>query len=161
MLVGTVVGLTNEGRWATFKVEELWKGTPGSGQVEVRAGPADPLGPNQAATSVDRHYEPGGRYLVFARDPRAHGFSSNWGSGGRFEDNDCSATQPYVAGVARFRPVRDRLPTAAPRTAATAAQPKADDPPWGLIVSGVGVAVAGLAGVAVVRQRSRVKRSRS
>ena len=160
VFVGTVVGLTNERRWATFKVDELWKGTPGSRQVEVRAGPEDPAGPNQAASSVDRRYGAGGRYLVFARDPRAHDFSPIWGPGSRFEDNNCSATQPYVAALGRYRPVTTQpLPAAAPPKAAARSLPDADNAAWGLILLLLGVPIAGLAGVTIVRRRVRASRS--
>ncbi len=97
--VGTAVDVTNNGRWATFSVEEVWKGDPGGQVVEVRGGPG-----GQAATSVDRTYVSGTRYLVFARDPGAHGLSRAWGDDGRWEDGACSATQPYTADLDRFRP---------------------------------------------------------
>lgn len=64
VFVGTVEELTNENR-ATFRVEEMWKGDPGSDRVEVRAG-GRPGAPG--ASPNERTYAAGERYLVFASD---------------------------------------------------------------------------------------------
>lgn len=143
--VGTAVEVTNNGRWATFSVEEVWKGDPGGQRIEVRGGPG-----GQAATSVDRTYAAGTRYLVFARDPGARGLSRAWGDDGRWEDGACSATQPYTADLDRFRPqdasgtgggVTDNPPV--PRS-----QP-GDQRPWPSIPVAGGVGIAALAAVAL------------
>ncbi len=36
VFVGTVVELNNRNRWATFTIDEIWKGEPGSSRVDVR-----------------------------------------------------------------------------------------------------------------------------
>ena len=64
VFVGLVTELANENRWAVFRLEEVWKGDPGGDRVEVRAGP----GP-RAATSNDRTYVAGERYLVLRLRP--------------------------------------------------------------------------------------------
>jgi len=102
VFVGTAVSTTNRGRWATFAVEDIWRGAPGEGPLMVRGGPADAGGGVSSATSVDRNYTRGVRYLVFASDPAAAGAPPQWG--GRWEDNACSETQPYRDELGRFRP---------------------------------------------------------
>jgi hypothetical protein len=99
VFVGTAVDVGNGSRWATFTVEEIWKGDPGGARVEVRGAERD------AVTSIDRTYRRGGRYLVFAMR-----------SGGAWQDNSCSATQPYGEEVQRLRPesVRPAKPGPAP-----------------------------------------------
>ena len=93
--VGTVVELNNLNRWATFQVEEVWKGEPGTTRLDVRGGP-----PGGAATSVDRTFELDTRYLVFASRGERH-----------WEDNTCSATQPYDQSLAALRPSGARTVT--------------------------------------------------
>ncbi|MFN2502919.1 MAG: hypothetical protein ABR540_01570 [Acidimicrobiales bacterium] len=106
VFIGTAVSLANDDRWATFVIERTWKGDPGAERVEVRAGPpgSGGGGGNGAATSVDRTYQLGTRYLVFARavssGDRSYGARALW------SDNACSATQPYTAGLDQFRPER-------------------------------------------------------
>jgi hypothetical protein len=63
VFVGTVIETANRSRWATVHVEEVRKGTGLPDEVEVRAGPEDPPGPGGTATSVDRTYTSGTRYL--------------------------------------------------------------------------------------------------
>jgi hypothetical protein len=114
VFVGTVTSLTNEDRWATFQIEDLWKGEPPANEVEVRAGPAAPGGGIDARTSVDRTFQSGARYLVFAYDPATHGYPTMWGVDSRYEDNSCSATQPYTDDLAQYRPPAARRNDAAP-----------------------------------------------
>ncbi len=108
VFVGTVTNLSNDDRWATFRVEEVWKGDPGSSRVEVRAGPAG--GPGApAATSADRTYADGRRYLVFASDlSRQPGAGADFGEGARWVDGSCSATRIYQPDLDRFRPAGAR-----------------------------------------------------
>lgn len=116
VFVGTVKQLANGDRWATFAIEDLWKGDLEGPEVEVHAGPADPGGGMSAMSSIDRKYEAGVRYLVFAYDPTSHGYMATWGTS-RFEDNNCSATQPYSASLDRFRPATaHRVAAATPAT---------------------------------------------
>ncbi|MDP9334058.1 MAG: hypothetical protein M3Q30_12235 [Actinomycetota bacterium] len=126
VVVGVVTRVTNRDRWATVAVEEVWKGTWSERRVNVRAGPADPPGgTTEAASSVDRSYVLGTRYLMFASDPKAHGWVASWGADGRFEDNNCSATQPYVAATLdRFRPTNARrVPSEVARDAPPISRP--------------------------------------
>lgn len=91
--VGTVTATTNEGRWATVEVTEVWKGDVDA-RVEVRGGPKDPPGPMSVISSVDRHYRDGRTYLFL---PYA-------GHGDTFRDNVCTATTRYADRLERFRP---------------------------------------------------------
>lgn len=104
VFVGTVVELNNRNRWATFTLEEVWKGEPGSPRLDVRGGP-----PGNVATSVDRTFEIDARYLVFATRGDRH-----------WEDNICSATREYDQSLDRFKP-------AGARTVSTTTPPSADD----------------------------------
>ena len=109
VFVGTVIDTKHDGRTATFDVEEIWKGSVGA-RVVVNGGPA--IGEMEkaeangqvAATSVDRAYEQGVRYLVVP-------FGAN---GEVLTDNACSSTQPYTAELASHAP-----PGAAPPESAT------------------------------------------
>jgi hypothetical protein len=58
VFVGTVTDIANNARWATVRVEEVWKGPDQPVQVVVRGGPE-----GNVATSVDRTYNIGTRYL--------------------------------------------------------------------------------------------------
>ncbi len=95
VFVGTTVELNNRNRWATFRVEEIWKGEPGGPRIDVRGGP-----PSGQATSVDRAFDIDTRYLVFATKGARH-----------WEDNACSATQEYDASLDQFRPASTRTVT--------------------------------------------------
>jgi hypothetical protein len=99
VFVGTVAGVDYDGRLARFRVEEVWKGEVG-GSVLVNGGPSledleqakrEGLG---IATSVDRTFELGVRYLVVPHDV----------SQDVLADSSCSATQPYASDLDRFRP---------------------------------------------------------
>jgi hypothetical protein len=105
VFVGTVTGLEYDRRTATFDVEEVWKGEVG-GSVLVNGGPPleeleraerEGLG---IATSVDRTFELGVRYLVVPREA----------SGDVLSDDSCSATQPYASNLDRFRPAGTEAP---------------------------------------------------
>jgi hypothetical protein len=164
VVVGVVSQVANRDRWATVAVEEVWKGTGSEGRVNVRAGPADPPGgTTQAMSSVDRTYVLGIRYLVFASDPKAHGWVASWGSDGRFEDNNCSATQPYVAAkLDRFRPPNARrmpgeVAREAPSTsrpAPSTSRPARDDREWSPMLWVAGAAIVAFGVVVMVRRRS-------
>jgi hypothetical protein len=97
VFVGRVVATTNQDRWASVGVEELWHGPDLPVVVEVRGG-EEP----GAASSVDRQYQSGSRYL-FAVDVRD----------GELHDNACSMTQSWEDGLLRLRPVDARPPAAA------------------------------------------------
>jgi hypothetical protein len=88
VFVGTVLRTENEGRWATVRVEERWKGSRDLGDtVEVRGGPEP-----GTATAVDRTFAPG-RYLFFVQRGQAG-----------LTDTACSTTQPWTESLARLRP---------------------------------------------------------
>ena len=97
VVVGTVTSARSADRVATIHVEEVWKGEVGE-TFEVFGGPAA----ENALTSVDRTYEVGRRYLLFAREPAAHGNPAIFG--GRYEDNDCSSTQLWTDSLVQYRP---------------------------------------------------------
>ena len=89
VLVGTVTGTENGGRWASVRVEERWR-TRGSvpEEISVHGGPEP-----GTATSIDRVYTPG-RYLFFLTTGR-----------GYFLDNACTATTTWTQDLAQFRPL--------------------------------------------------------
>ena len=89
VLVGTVTGVENDGRWATVKVEERWK-AQGSvpDQITVRGGPG-----SGEATSIDRVYGKD-RYLFFLTLGRDY-----------FLDNACTATSVWSWDLAQYRPL--------------------------------------------------------
>lgn len=134
VFVGTVAELNNRNRWATFAVHEVWKGEPGSSRVEVRGGP-----PGGRATSVDRTFEIDQRYLVFAVQGDPH-----------WEDNVCSATQPYDRALDRYRP-------ASARTVATTTPPSEADEgvKTGTVVFAGVVLLVAVGGFFVVRRWGR------
>jgi hypothetical protein len=88
VFVGTVLRTENQGRWATVRIEERWKGSDGLAEtVSVHGGPEP-----GAATEVDRTFVPG-RYLFIVRD-----------DGGTLADDACSGTRPWTDDLAALRP---------------------------------------------------------
>jgi hypothetical protein len=88
VFVGSVVGLSNDGRWATVQVEERWRGAAGlAGTVEVHGGPEA-----GASTSNDRVYR-ATRYLFVVT--AGNGF---------LVDDACSGTTAWTADLASYRP---------------------------------------------------------
>lgn len=95
VFVGRVVTTTNKGRTANVRVEQVWKGAPVYDRVTVKGGPDG----DGVASSVDRAFNAGGRYLfVPTRE------------GGQFRDNACSATVEYSGALAPFAPDTVTLP---------------------------------------------------
>jgi hypothetical protein len=130
--IGTVTSVDNAGRVANVHVEDVWKGKGVATDVQVVGSPE--LG--AAATSVDRTYTVGQKYLFVP-------FS---GSGKRFEDDNCTLTQPYSAGLAAFRP--SDAP-GSPRLTATSSQA------WFAVVGGLVVLVVfALVGITQRRRRT-------
>ncbi len=138
VFVGTVLRTDNQGRWATVRVEERWKGSRDlADTVEVRGGPEP-----GAATSVDRTYS-SGRYL-FIVEP---------GVGGLLADSACTGTQPWTDALAAFRPAG--VPPAA---VALPTDPLGSlDPVTIAVIAGLGVALltAIVAYLWVLRSRRR------
>lgn len=137
VFVGTVTEVTNRGRTATFDVDEVWArpsdGATVGSQVVVHGGPDEP----NSASSVERTFEPGARYLVF---PHAED--------GRFTDDICTPTKRWTQELADARPATAREIDDDPdlRSVATATST-----PW--IVIGVTVLVVVVAGAVVVARR--------
>lgn len=91
VFVGTVEETSNKDRNVVVIVEEIWKGSEIPETVEIRGGAQG----RRTASSVDRHFEAGVRYL-FAPDMQA--------PAGFFMDNACTPTRPFVDRLERFRP---------------------------------------------------------
>ncbi|MGI8607395.1 MAG: hypothetical protein ACR2L0_09660 [Gaiellaceae bacterium] len=154
VFVGTVVDTQHDGRTATFDVEEIWKGSVGA-RVVVNGGPSVAEMENAeaqgqvAATSVDRAYETGVRYLVVP-------FGA---SGNVLTDNACSSTQPYTAKLASHAP-----PGAAPPESATSAlAPSSSNDegaqPWQFVLVALGMAALLAVALAIARRSRRPRPS--
>jgi hypothetical protein len=76
VFVGSVVGLAEADRTATFAVDEVWRGADLPAQVVVHGGPG-----GDTFSSVDRTWEANGTYIVFATIVD-----------GQLTDNACSNT---------------------------------------------------------------------
>jgi len=163
VFVGTAVEVTNGGRWSTFSVEDVWKGQLDGDRVEIRGGARDGVG-----TTVDRKYDLGTLYLVFALAPPTDlRLLALYGDGVRWTDSNCSLTQPFTPSLAEARPSTARLiggtstpgpprvgmvpPTTAPSTGMPAGAGESRQG-WGLVIA---VAVVGgvIAGVGAGRRR--------
>lgn len=94
LFVGTVTETTNRARWAVVSVEEVWKGENIPDVVQIRAGPADPAGPMMSASSVDRSFKDGRRYLFFPYGRKD----------AVLQDNICTSTRVFTERLTRFRP---------------------------------------------------------
>ena len=116
MFVGTVVSTTNGDRWATFAVDEVWSGDVADVQV-VKAGPPPTGDPESfSASSVDRTYQAGVRYLVDASTaPGPFDLKP-----GELADTNCSATTAWVDADAALRPAGARTVTHDPGEVASA-----------------------------------------
>jgi hypothetical protein len=100
VFVGTVISTSDNGRVAEVRVESIWKGRALDEYVNVHGSPVS--GPF-AASSVDRVYESGTRYLfVLNSDAQP------------LQDNSCSATQPYTGALADLAPPDRRPPVLYP-----------------------------------------------
>jgi hypothetical protein len=95
IFVGTVAGLANQGRTATFAVDEVWRGPDLPARAVVNGGPE-----GNTFTSVDRTWEAGAKYLVFASVVDT-----------RLTDNACSNTQIWTDELAVHRPTDARPPS--------------------------------------------------
>lgn len=99
VFVGTVTEVGNGGRWASVLVEDIWKGPDLPGTIIVRGGPE-----GNAATSVDRYFDAGLRYLFFpvlAPQPAGEPLPVEIAA---LTDNSCTSTQPLTPEIARLRP---------------------------------------------------------
>jgi hypothetical protein len=101
VFVGTVTFTSDNDRMARVKVESIWRGPELPAYVDVHGSPVSGL---STASSVDRKYNAGTRYLfvLFSADRP-------------LQDNSCSATQVYTSELAALAPPDAR--SAAPATA--------------------------------------------
>jgi hypothetical protein len=95
VFVGTVVSTSNGDREATVKIESIWRGPDMLSYVRVVGTPE----PGAQATSVDRTYQAGKRYLFVPEN-----------SSSPFQDSNCTATQPYTSALASQVPADARAP---------------------------------------------------
>jgi hypothetical protein len=154
VFVGTVVALEHEGRTATFRVEDVWKGKLHE-TVIVHAGPgidaieAAERNGGGVASSVDRTYGTGTRYLVV----------SEGRSGKVLRDSICSSTQPYNDELVGFRPVTAHPPLpGGDASVGPTANDEAGTPTAWILLGGLASAGALLA-VTLALSRLRVRRA--
>jgi hypothetical protein len=96
VFVGTVLSTSDQDRIAYVMVESIWKGPTLAENLKVFGSPLpDP----NTATSVDRTYRAGTRYLFVLNSADQP-----------YQDNSCSATQPYTPSVALLAPADARKP---------------------------------------------------
>lgn len=96
VFVGTVTSTANSDTWATVAIEEIWKGPDQPASVLIKGGPG-----GNSATSVDRSFQAGARYLFF---PSLDGAT--------LADNSCTSTTPWSEDLLALRPsdARPALP---------------------------------------------------
>jgi hypothetical protein len=110
VFVGTVTETSNRNSWATVQVEDVWKGPDVPALVVVKGGPG-----GNAATSVDRTFEVGVKYLFFpylgnSTEPApGRGIEAEVG----LADNSCTNTTPWTPELADLRPADARGPIGA------------------------------------------------
>ena len=137
VIVGSVVKLENDDRWATVRVEERWSGARGvPDTIDVHGGPeAD------ASTTTDRTFQLT-RYL-FVLTP----------GDGFYVDDACTATRVWTPDLAAYRPAGV---SPAPDVVA-GSQVTAIDPSSIALVAGLMLAllVAVVAYIVILRARRR------
>lgn len=140
VFVGTVTSVDHDGRVVNVHVDDVWKGRVAA-VVQVVGTPDL----NAGATTVDRYYTVGQNYLFI---PFA-------GVGDRFQDNNCTLTQPFSAGLMAYRP-SDAIgppPTSGPSDAAVLpSAPQTSS--WALFAVGGGIVLV-MATLLVIAQRRR------
>jgi hypothetical protein len=129
VFVGTVMGTSDGDRTARVHVDELWRGASLPAEVTVHGGPDE----SAAATSVDRHYDNGKRYLFV---PASAG-------GNVFDDNSCSMTREFTSDLETYRPASSRR-----------YPPAAAGPPVAPIAAGVLVMTAAAVTGLILRRRN-------
>lgn len=95
LFVGTVTETRNHNSWASVVVEEVWRGPDQPAAVTVKGGPEGNM-----ATSVDRFFEVGVKYLFFPYADETGGLA----------DNSCTNTVQWSADLAQLRPADARIP---------------------------------------------------
>jgi hypothetical protein len=97
VFVGTVTALSNNNRWATVAVEEVWTGPDLAPIAEVRGGPG-----GNTASSIDRMYTARVKYLFVVSIAE-----------GQLSDNACSSTMEWEPDLANIRPASAHPPVSA------------------------------------------------
>jgi len=157
VFVGTAMETKHDGRVATFEVEQVWKGSVAELVVVNGGGPsikemerAEAKG-GSIATSVDRAYETGVRYLVLPWHVR----------GQVMRDNACSSTQPYTAKLASHAPPgatppadKSNADAASSGLAATNSQDGGVHP-WEVLLVALGLAMVVAVALMVARRARR------
>lgn len=98
VFVGTVAETSNHNSWASVVVDEVWRGPDQPATVVVKGGPEGNM-----ATSVDRSFEVGVKYLFFPYADETGGLA----------DNSCTNTVQWSADLAQLRPADARQPLGA------------------------------------------------
>ena len=141
VFVGTVTSVDHAGRVADVHVDDVWKGRVAA-VVQVVGTPDL----NAGATSVDRYYTVGQKYLFI---PFA-------GVGDHFQDNNCTLTQPYSAGLLAHRPSNALGPPTTPGTSGPIAlRPTPEASSWAPFAVGGGLVVLVVAMLLTIAQRRR------
>jgi hypothetical protein len=102
VFLGMVVATTNGGRVARVRVDQVWRGLAIPAVVVVNgryAGPGAPPDQPGWASSEDRHYLLGQRYLFLPLNDVSP-----------FQDSPCTLTRPYTADLAREAPAAVSAP---------------------------------------------------
>ncbi len=139
VFAGTVMYTSDQDRVARVKVESIWRGPVLPAYVDLHGSPVS--GPF-TASSVDRHYQSGARYLfvpVNASPP--------------FDDNSCSLTQLYTSDLNAYAPPDARAPSAA--TFSDQVQNFVGQNPWLIPALFVLLAAAALAAIIKFRKVNR------
>jgi len=93
VFVGTVTETTNQDRWASVAVEEVWRGPDLPEAVVVKGGTG-----GDAISSVDRSYQAGTKYLFFPYPDEQ----------GNLADNICTNTVEWSPDLGQLRPADAR-----------------------------------------------------
>ncbi len=152
VFVGTVISTGDGGRRARVRVESIWYGQHLPTYLEVSGSPVS----GSAATSVDRTYQAGQRYLFVPEVGTGPIQSPLQGPlQGPLMDNACSATQPFTAALAAQAPASAFPPDPGGSEAVSG-------PPWRSVGLAVGaVALLGAIGLWVRRRREPAAKPRT
>jgi len=131
VFLGAVTSTANRDSWATVEVIEVWVGPDMPAEVLIKGGPG-----GNAATSVDRTFQAGTKYLFFpfidpGTDPQPGQVIGQ--AGGGLADNSCTSTTEWTADLEALRPADVRAPLG------TSSPPEAGN---GIDLSGLGDLVA-------------------
>jgi hypothetical protein len=135
VFVGTVTSTSNRDSWASVEVEEIWRGPDQPANVLVKGGPG-----GISATSVDRTFQAGAKYLFFP-----------YVDGETLVDNSCTSTTPWSEDLLALRPAEARPPLGATEGASGF--------DFGAIVAPLGVALVVAAVLLLVGLAARGRQS--